>query len=1150
MSNSIWLQFRDEVKSSSSCIDYLHSRGFNVSRPGQLINCPSFIRLDNNPSFAVYDDHCYDFSTNSPYDIIDLCALDQFNGDKTKALEYLAGRKLPRYSQHFSPVIEAQAKAFSDRVAFWESSIDNNPIISPFADQNIQLHILDYLNQRGFSHEAVKLLHLGYSSTMGKLMIPFFNRHKQLVYAAGRDLTGVSARTTHHPKYWYMSLTDDDFSEILDKCIFGIDSVKPGFVQPDTTYDPELGQVVKLSTHHIKYDFLAVCEGMLDVLSFRAEGWAAITGKISAKQEREFLDICRQYRDKGQKIFICFDSDKAGKNFQRKMALLLFRNGIPFVAGHLPTTLTVTRKEHPKFGQEIHIKDVNDYYAAGGSLDDLVKNAKDGMMEIANDCSDEDELAQRFKEAGRSCDRWQIDKLKRFALSVVSETVEEVQDEQGNIVREKVKKLRFNPKAVGFLYAEAMRPLQDCDIAKFVEDKHKLVYDTLGQFYEYRKGVWKAMNDLLIQQKIIRVMNGHISAQKVSGVCKFLKMDLADNVQFNTKNNFVFQNGTLWLDEETSDTYDDPDNPFCGMPKNFKQSRPEDMSTIQVSYNFDPKAHNSVLERAAQEWTREPDGTPNEAKYRLLKQMFGYILFVKNTLQKFFILKGDGANGKSTCMHCIEAILGKENTTSLQISRLSSEFDPVVLKNSRVNLCYDAQSSIENAQEVLKAIVGGDQITAAHKGVDAESFTTNAKFIVSANKFFSANDVSRGLLRRMLFIAFNNTFTPKAGESSIEDEIMKDLPGLFNFAYEGYKDLKKSGYFCETDEQAALLEEFREQLSPVILFAREELYAIEDTVLPAKIVYDLYSQWCKSNGEKALGRTKFIPEIRQVIRTDGNVIPDPYRDNETKEWMFTFPVRAQSNQDDSEGVHSQSDRQEVQEVSTQDEKVSHQSAQESATIHSAPVSAEQNGKEEQASAAQTEQALEDSKALQEEQSIAAKIRAQLPVSSQNVQTNTRYHSASYQQGAFIRAKSFSGNWQDFVRANLAANRLRNVENLMLFLEAHPEKESELTHKTSNSQQAHIDGVRIHIPDPKAENFPYDERMAWNLFDWLKRFGRNWMSKLSGVFTDYQGMLGDEDKAVDSRISENALKNLGVYLTKNPSLKFFLPGIEDILDFGY
>ena len=1095
MSISSWQLVRNNIKSSLSCIDYLHSLGFPVSKSGQCINAPSFIRpSDSHPSFAVYDDHCFDFATNTPYDIIDLEALAHFNGDKTKALESLYGQPLPKSHSDITSDYQSQAAQFAQRVDYWHSQLLLNPLVSP---SGTTMHILDYLSHRGFNHDAVINLKLGFSPKMNKLMIPFFNRHNQPVYVAGRDMSGKSSEHSHSvPKYWYIKLDDEKFSDILDKCIFGINSLRPGFVQPDTVYDHELGKVVNLSSHHIKYDFLAVCEGMLDVLSFRAEGWSAVTGKISQKQEREFLDICRQYRDKDQKIFVCFDSDKAGQDYQFKICRLLFKHGIPFVAGHLPKSFTVSRQDRKDFGHDIIIKDVNDYYAAGGSLDTLVRSAIDGMQEIARTCKDEDELQQLFLQGGRVWSHWDLKKLKSAASSIMIQTGKMIE----KITKDGVKEVpeivhKFDTQNVNFMFGEAMRPMQDCDIAKAVTEKHQLIYDTLGQFYEYRRGVWKAMNELLIQQEIIRAMHGNISQGKTSAVCKYLKADLADNVQFNTKHNVVFQNGTLWLDEDGSQVYDDPDNPLHGMPKNFKKSSPEDMSTIQVSYNYNPNARNTVLERAAREWTNRPDGAPDPEKYRLLKQMFGYILFVKNTLQKFFILKGDGANGKSTCMHCIEAILGKENTTSLQISRLGSEFDPVVLKHSRVNLCYDAQSSIENAQEVLKAIIGGDSITAAHKGVDAESFTTNAKFIVSANKFFSANDVSRGLLRRMLFIAFNNTFEPQTGQTPLEDEIMQDLPGLFNFAYEGYKDLMTSGYFCDTDEQAALLEEFREQLSPVILFAREELYPIEDSVLNDKVVYSMYSQWCKNNGEKALGRTKFIPEIRQVIRTDGNIIPDPVRDKETKEWLFTFPARipetnseiesrtfieknvpsqSDSDQETQEKILAHSDRQNVQEVSKSHEEQKSAQPEKPASAHTADLPAKQAGQEGQNRTAQEVSARESVSALQR-------------VASTETQT-----------------------------------------------------------QPSANQQGYIDGFRVHIPDPARDGFPYDESKAWGLFRWLKRFGRGWKNKLSGVFQYKYGL--DDDHSIECRITEEELLNMGIYLRKNPILKACLPGIDEIFAF--
>ena len=1100
-----WFQLRDEVKSTHSCLDILSDEGIYVSRPGQAIICPSFIRAgSDSKSFAVYDDVCIDYVTGLHYDQISLRALARFDGNLTLALEDLAGRKLPhKAAEAHSSLFNNQLAKFSDRIDFWLSELLKNPTVNP--DGNPR-PILDYLAERGISEDQAKALKLGYSPKQQRLMIPFFNRSHQPCYVVGRSMLKGK-----DPKYQYIKLDNQDFSEILDKVIFGIDSVNPRFRKYDEYHDTELGQVVKLSTYPFRYDYLAVCEGMFDVISFRCEGWNAVSGKLSQHQQKEFLDICRMYRDNNKKIFICFDNDNPGQTFQRDMALLLFRNGIPFVAGHLPKTFTVSRQGRQDFGQVIHIKDVSDFYAAGGSLEELVKSARDGMDEIAHLCKDEDELAGIFLEAGRCCDRWQRDKLKRAAKRVFDFEIETEQDKDGNIIRNEVPVPRFYDKAVNFMYAEAMRPLQDFDIARFIEEKHKLIYDTLGQFYEYKGGVWEARNDLLIQQLIVRVMNGNISANKLSSVLKFLKADLAAPVQFNTKHNVVFKNGTLWLDEEPKkpdiadnhNPYFDQSSPLYHMPSNFKKHSLDDMSTIQVSYNYDPNAHNEAMERAAREWTNHPDGSPDNEKYKLLKQIFGYIFFVKNTLQKFFILKGDGANGKSTFMHCIEAVLGKKNTTSLQISRLSSEFDPIVLKHSRVNLCYDAQSSIEAAQETLKALIGGDQITAAHKGVDAESFTTNAKFIVSANKFFSANDLSKGLLRRMLFIAFNNTFTPKAGEASIEDEIMKDLPGLFNFAYEGYKDLKASGYFVETEEQKALLEEFMEQLSPVILFAREELYSIDGGELNDKQVYNLYSEWCKDNGEKAMGRTKFIPEIRQVIRTDGNAIPDPYRDKESRQWIFVFPEKPdteeisgqpQDGQDYQESVPAHTDRQEVQEVSKNYEQTAQESTEESASVHTAPVSGVQKEQQAQPAEKTPDKSRQSSKPLPEQVDPAKKREL-----------------AQKQEEAKLKAEA-----------------------------------------EASRRQGHfdLDGIRIKVPDPKADGFRYWEEKARALFWQLKHAGRKWQEQLAlGKTFPVTFGVGGEAQDFDFTIREDDVLNLAVYLKKKPDLRVFLPGIEDIIDFG-
>jgi phage/plasmid-associated DNA primase len=51
----------------------------------------------------------------------------------------------------------------------------------------------------------------------------------------------------------------------------------------------------------------------------------------------------------------------------------------------------------------------------------------------------------------------------------------------------------------------------------------------------------------------------------------------------------------------------------------------------------------------------------------LMQEMFGYVLVPGNWMHKFFLLEGQGANGKSVVLKTLEALLGRENTSSVPL---------------------------------------------------------------------------------------------------------------------------------------------------------------------------------------------------------------------------------------------------------------------------------------------------------------------------------------------------------------------------------------------------------------------------------------------------------------------------------------------------
>ena len=773
-------QLKSYIISSRSCIDFFNfDLNIPVRSEGQCILAPSFIRSEHSPSFAVYSDHCFDFATHKYYNLLDIYSLYRFGDSEPshifQAAEALSGLTISHSSQNESQdSYTSQRTAFNSLIDSWHSFLLSNPLISPDGQD---IHVLDYFLKRRISIDTVKKLKIGLvpagdpnTYMRNRIIFPYYTcDYQNPVYANGR--ASIPASDTF-PKYKKLSLKDSRFDLILRNTVWGLDSQRPGTTKKDTRVNPDTGETETLETHHIKYDYLVISEGVFDTLAFWQEGYqvaSALGCGFSQEQKKELLNCCKHYASKGKKVFLCLDNDKAGDRGQHSLALFLFKNRIPFVVGKLPQFMTASYDLHPQYGQIVPVKDVSDYYSAGGELEPLLQNAKPGVAFLAEHCKTEEELEKLFQDTAKLASDLDLRKLRDAALNVMDDNglVEYVEKKTGETKYVMDQKPRFNRPTVNFLYAMACKPLMDSVIAEITCKAHNLMYDTAGQFYEYSAGAWRAVHELVVSGYISDCMNKKLSSGKLASVCKFLKISLAvSNLQFNTKPLWVFKNGTLWIDEPEGNEWvelSDGSKTRRTIPRNFKESIPDDMSTIQLDFNYRYKARNLTWEKYVAEWM---DGQTD--KINLLQQMTGYVLYAANTLQKFFYLIGDGANGKSTFLHILENLFGKQNCSSLQFHRFGSEFDAIALKNSRLNICYDARTELGNAEDILKAASSGDTLMAAHKGVDAEAFTTNAKIFVAANRFFSASDVSRGLLRRILFVCFNRNFSGEGQKLNIE----------------------------------------------------------------------------------------------------------------------------------------------------------------------------------------------------------------------------------------------------------------------------------------------------------------------------------------------------------------------------------------------
>lgn len=126
-------------------------------------------------------------------------------------------------------------------------------------------------------------------------------------------------------------------------------------------------------------------------------------------------------------------------------------------------------------------------------------------------------------------------------------------------------------------------------------------------------------------------------------------------------------------------------------------------------------------------------------------QYMGLCMTHNMNYQIFLLLLGEGANGKSILINLFNAVIGRENISSLSMQNLTQRFFSAQLAFKLCNTCADiSKVSIEDDAE-LKKIVGGDTLQAEFKGKDSFSFVPYAKLFLVLTDFHMLTTAPMGL---------------------------------------------------------------------------------------------------------------------------------------------------------------------------------------------------------------------------------------------------------------------------------------------------------------------------------------------------------------------------------------------------------------------
>lgn len=744
------------IKEKWSVLDYAHDvLGLPVMKSGD--RCMSFTPGPHktNNAFVAYQDWWYDFSAGVGGDVIDLCAIAKYDGNLGAAINDLAGDY--GIDSHWVDY----TKELNSKIAYFHEQLRESD--------------LEYLSRRRIKKETVDRLRIGYDEKEDRLIIPYY-KNGYVAYYCGRDRSGKPDAAKYKKAYL------DGYNENI---AWGLHTLEP-------KHESLLNKKYK--------NVLVITEGAFDALSFEQEGFKVLS-PISGYFNKNTLKQVTSIAQTVDKVFICFDSDNAGTKFQVNMCQILFKNRIKFICGHLPDG----------------IKDVSDYYAAGGDLAALVDKAKNGIEVLAKSITNDEE----FEDF--------IYKTARFV-------------KEPELVKLFVNIKQFDREWLDALKKSALKPPSEDIISTEIENKFTLKYIENMGFYEYQHGLWTKRSDNHIKGYVSNALGRFTGGSKLRNILDVLKSDLTREEQFNKQDIFNFQNGVL--DLKTGE---------------FMEHNPAFMSSVQVPYQYDEKAECPLWRKFISEIMAN-----DKLAMDLLQEITGYVLFSDCSLQKGFFLIGDGANGKSVFLSILKSVFGEGNVSTVEMSGLVEPFQRIILANSLLNISTETSSDVNGAESIFKQIISGDMINGCYKNKDFVNFSPRSKMFSACNEFPPVKDDTKGLLRRICFVKFPVTFEGDKADKDLISKLKTELSGIFNWTYEGYKKLKQTKEFTVTTYQQEIMEDFVKVINPVAAFIDEVIRTKRGTY-SRETVYREYTQWCLEAGHKAQSRTKFIQNFRKTI---------------------------------------------------------------------------------------------------------------------------------------------------------------------------------------------------------------------------------------------------------------------------------------------
>ena len=271
-------------------------------------------------------------------------------------------------------------------------------------------------------------------------------------------------------------------------------------------------------------------------------------------------------------------------------------------------------------------------------------------------------------------------------------------------------------------------------------------------------------------------------------------------------------------------------------------------------------------------------------------------------MNRFYILYGPGANGKSTLLDIIREMVGLGNCGSASMQKFDDRFSRfwgAHVYGKPCNLSDETGAERMESTANLRTITDHGVINVEEKYKAAKDYRPACTLVFCANELPYNPDRTDGFFRRLDLLELPRQFTDGDADDSVKT-ICRDpqeLSGILNLLLPRAERIAETGDVEYRPTLAEMRERYTEMMSPIERYLKERTEECEAPLDDdksrsyVKAVHDDYARWCVASKSQL----RSIRSFNRLLRDMGYITSRYYHEdiggNKKKEYWTGLRLR-------------------------------------------------------------------------------------------------------------------------------------------------------------------------------------------------------------------------------------------------------------------